>query len=58
MTPEEIRVLEALGQAWNDFAALPPLHPHDADEFVRAIHAAQNIVLARAGLRAVLDAEE
>lgn len=53
MTLEESHVLEKLGEAWNAFIALPPLHPHDADEYMRAIHAAQNIILAREGLRAM-----
>lgn len=51
LTPDENRVLETLGCAWNEYCALPPMHPHDADEFMRAIHAAQNIVLARAAMR-------
>jgi hypothetical protein len=52
MTPEEDEVLNLLGQAWNKFNELPILHHSDRGDFAYAIHAAQNIVLARAGLRA------
>lgn len=52
MTPEESEVLRLLGQAWNKFIELPAMHHMDNHEFCHAIHAAQNIVLARAGLRA------
>lgn len=51
MKPEEREVLALLGQAWNKFLELPVLHTMDHQEFCHAIHAAQNIVLARAGLR-------
>lgn len=36
-----------LVQAWNAFVVCPVLHPDDQAEFRAAIHAAQNIVLAR-----------
>lgn len=51
MTPEEIAVLQTLGAAWNQFSSMKPAHPCDAEDFMRAIHAAQNIVLARRGMR-------
>jgi hypothetical protein len=50
---DEIQILDALGSVWNDFIALPEAHPSDQGEFAQAIHAAQNIVLARVGLRAM-----
>ena len=51
--PEELRVLDLLGQAWNEFVALPEEHSADRVEFMQAIHAAQNVVLARIGNRVV-----
>lgn len=44
--PDERAILDVLGQAWNMFLNVPETHPDDKDEFRRAIHAAQNIVLA------------
>lgn len=52
MIDSEEAVLNLLGEAWNAFNRLPVLHPCDQQEFMTAIHAAQNIILARAGLRA------
>lgn len=48
----EAEIANLLGQAYSKFRELPVLHSADEGDFVRAIHAAQNIVLARAGLRA------
>ncbi len=47
LTDVEQACLTSLGDAWNLFAALPPAHPSDRDEFVAHLHACQNIVLAR-----------
>lgn len=47
MTDSEREVVELLGEATNGFATLDQVHPSDLPEFVAAIHAAQNIVLAR-----------
>lgn len=56
LTEQEKLVHELLGDAANAFARLEreegPLHPSDREDFIHAIHAAQNIVLARSGLRA------
>ena len=51
ITEDEREVGDLLAMAWNKFCKLPVLHHADSEEFVRAIHAAQNIVLARVGLR-------
>ena len=51
MTADEKALVEMLGDAWNGFCDLPEEHPCDADEFCKAIHAAQNIILSRAGRR-------
>jgi len=50
---EEQAVLDNLAAAWNAFLLLPIIHEADRVEFVSAIHAAQNIVLARTALRAM-----
>jgi hypothetical protein len=47
LTVNESNVLRQLAEAWNQYIELPEVHPQDRDEFMRAIHAAQNIVLAR-----------
>lgn len=47
----EIDVAEKLGDVWNHFLNLPVQHNSDREEFMRAIHAAQNIVLSRAARR-------
>lgn len=53
MTEDEIEVLSLLGRAFVAAKALPVMHPHDLPEFAGAIHIAQNIILAREGLRAL-----
>lgn len=53
MTIPEKLVLDTLASAWNQFILLPVLHKDDQDEFRHAIHAAQNVVLAREGMRTV-----
>lgn len=52
MTPEEEKALRLLAEAWNVFVTLPEMHHMDRHEFAHAIHAAQNIILSRVGLRA------
>jgi len=47
----EYKTLIRLKEAWNEFRSLEPAHPEDEDEFRRAIHAAENIVLSRLGQR-------
>jgi hypothetical protein len=44
---EETKVLNSLADAWNLFIAMPELHQSDRQEFMQAIHAAQNIIMAR-----------
>ncbi len=51
MTKEELEIIEILGIAWNKFKAIEVVHQSDNDEFMRAIHAAQNIVLSRQAMR-------
>lgn len=51
MTEQEKELLELLGKCYVIFAHLPVYHPADAKEFAVAIHACQNIVFARMGMR-------
>lgn len=53
LTKEERALVEALGACASDHHQLPVIHQSDEDEFVRAIHAAQNIVLARPAVEAI-----
>lgn len=50
MTSDEQALFEKLGSCALDHATLRELHPADQEEFVRAIHACQNIVLSRGAL--------
>lgn len=51
LTDDEQKALDTLADAWNLFVALPILYGQDRQEFMLAIHAAQNIILARPVLR-------
>lgn len=51
LTNDEARVLSLLAEAWNEFVRLEVQHPCDTAEFMTAIHAAQNIVMARLAAR-------
>ena len=53
MTDDEKAVVLALAEAWNLYLRLPDEHPDDNDEFRRAIHAAQDKILAREGRRQI-----
>lgn len=51
VTDEERAVLDTLAAAWNKFLLLPKLHQWEQQEFMHAIHQAQNIVLSRPAMR-------
>ncbi|HYH15933.1 MAG TPA: hypothetical protein VD794_11960 [Flavisolibacter sp.] len=51
MTQEEKDIVILLGEAFNKFNALEALHPSDKPDFCNHIHALQNIVFAREGMR-------
>lgn len=51
MNPQEEACLGLLVDAWNAFVALPVEHPCEREEFMRAVHAAQHILMARPELR-------
>lgn len=53
LTNGERRVLETLGEAYNQFAGLEREHPSEMNDFCNAVHSAQRIVLARVGRRAL-----
>lgn len=55
LTAEEQKVAQLLGDAWNLYLALPVEHPMGKDEFCRAIHHCQNMVLARPAIRALAE---
>jgi len=48
---DESWIVDRLGEAWNDFLALPVYNQDDVDDFRKAIHDAQRIVLSRSGWR-------
>ena len=47
LSNEEVEVLDTLRDAWNQFNSLQELHPQDKQEFLSAIHRAQDIVMSR-----------
>lgn len=51
LTHEEKKVVEMLGEVWNNYCELPEEHVNEKDEFFSAIHICQRTVLARAGRR-------
>lgn len=53
LTDQEAKVAQMLGDAWNEYLKLPLEHPMGQSEFCSAIHACQNMVLARCGVRAL-----
>lgn len=57
LTPEEQAAAQLLGDAFNAHQQLPEVHPHDAEEFMRAIHAAQNIILSRPATELIRQSE-
>ncbi len=53
LTSEEQKIAQLLGDAWDLYFTLPVEHPMGRDEFCRAIHHCQNMVLARPAIRAL-----
>ena len=51
LTPDEIKVLNLLGEAWNEYVKLDAKHPDDNDDFRRAIHQAQQLIAIRVARR-------
>lgn len=50
----ERAVVALLGQAWSAYLELPAIHPNDQQEFMQAIHAAENVVCARPAVRQLI----
>lgn len=55
VTEQEYQIARMLGDVWNLFLKLPKEHPMQNQEFCMAIHRCQDMVLARAGIRAIKD---
>lgn len=53
VTETEYQIARMLGDAWNLFCQLPKEHPMQDQEFCSAIHKCQDMVLSRAGIRAI-----
>lgn len=53
MTDAERKIIEALGDIWNQYAALPVQHPMDHQEFCTGVHRLQEKVAARPALRTI-----
>lgn len=51
VTEDERAVVLAIAEAWNRFIDLPVEHEDDREDFRRAIHVANAIVLKRSGRR-------
>jgi hypothetical protein len=51
MTENELKVLGLTKDAWSVFNQLPIQHPDDQNEFRFHIHALQNMIFAREGIR-------
>lgn len=50
---DEHRLAQMLGDIWNEYLKLPVEHPCERDEFCKAIHACQDMILARPSVRAI-----
>ena len=44
---DESTILNILAEAWNQFAELEELHPQHAEDFCKAVHDAQRLVMCR-----------
>lgn len=51
LKPLELEICQQLGDVWNNFLKLDQFHPSERAEFMKAIHDAQNIVMARSAYR-------
>lgn len=47
LTPEELRVINLLADAWNAFVDLPVQHPSHRREMEGFVHSAQRLVMSR-----------
>lgn len=51
LTEDEQKVVNHLAEAWNAYVKIGKLHPSDTDDFAKAIHDAQKIIMWRPMLR-------
>ena len=47
LTPQEEAVMDHLVDAWNEFVSLPGTTTEERLQFMRGIHAAQNVIALR-----------
>jgi len=55
MTDQELKVLALTKEAWNEFIQLSVQHQDDHNDFRFHIHALQNMILAREGVRKIME---
>lgn len=53
MTEQEKKVLNMTADLWNEFLKLESMHPTDQQDYCFHVHALQNIILSREGLRSL-----
>ncbi|MGI4841050.1 MAG: hypothetical protein ACRYF9_25965 [Janthinobacterium lividum] len=58
LTDREAFIAGLLAGVWNEYLKLPVEHPMERNEFCRAIHTCQDMVLARPGRRAINEQAE
>jgi len=58
LTLHEASILSDLAEAWNRYTLLPDHGPDDVNDFKKAVHDAQRIVLARTGRRQLQGVED
>lgn len=52
-TPQEVELIEALGEIWNRYLKLPKEHPMGSGEFCTMIHRCQDAIASRATYRLI-----
>lgn len=58
VTEQEYLIARLLGDAWDMFLKLPKEHSMQDAEFCSAIHRCQELVLSRAGIRAIKERDK
>lgn len=57
LTNEELKLVNQLGEIWNEFLALPEETRNERENFMDAIHACQRLILVRVGRRSLKELE-
>lgn len=55
LTDEESKLIELTAELWNGYSRLQEQHPSDKEEFCRALHICQHLIMIRAVRRADSD---